>query len=103
MGPYWYESKDDPTMLERMSVTTNTLIMATMSVGLGEITDKNAEEFHRRLSWMERNGAYRVSRDGEPVAFTLDEVRAHIGMTTNVSNETKAKWNKRMKVMKEAA
>jgi hypothetical protein len=103
MGPFWYESKDDATMLERMTVTTNTLIFATMSVGLGEITEKNAEEFHRRLSWLEREGAYRLNGDGEPVPFSLDEVRANIGMTTNVSNETKAKWNKRMKVTKGAA
>jgi hypothetical protein len=102
MGPYWYESKDDPNTLERLSVTTHTLIFATMAVGLGSITEKNAEEFYRRLAWVERGGAFRRSAEGD-VPFTLDEVRAHIGMTTNVSDETKTKWNKRMNVTKEAA
>lgn len=102
MGPFWYESKDDATMLERMSVTTQTLIFATMSVGLGSITEKNAEEFYRRLAWVERDGAFRRSSEGD-VPFTLEDVKAHIGMTTNVSDETKSKWNKRMKVTKEAA
>jgi hypothetical protein len=102
MGPYWYVSKDDPNTIERLTVTTQTLIFATMAVGLGTISEKNAEEFHRRLAWVERGGAFRRSAEGD-VPFTLDEVRAHVGMTTNVSDETKTKWNKRMNVTKEAA
>ena len=96
MGPYWYVSKDDPAVLERMSVTTHTLIFATMSVCMGEITAKNAAEFFRRLSEVEREGAFRKSADGD-VPYTLDEVQAHIGLSTNVSTLNKREWNARQK------
>lgn len=96
MGPYWYESKDDPSVLERLTVTTHTLIFATMSVCMGTITAKNAEEFHRRLSEVEREGAFRKSAEGD-VPFTLEEVKAHIGLSTNVSTLTKREWNARQK------
>ena len=96
MGPYWYVSKDDPTVLERMSVTTHTLIFATMSVCMGSITEKNAEEFFRRLSEVESEGAFRKSVDGD-VPFTLEEVQAHIGLSTNVSTLNKREWNARQK------
>lgn len=101
MGPFWYESKDDATMLERMSVTTNTIIMATMSVGLGSITEKNASEFYMRLHMLETVfGAYRRDGEGNDHLFTLKEVRAHIGLTTNVSNETNAAFHKRLEKTK---
>jgi hypothetical protein len=96
MGPFWYESKDDPTMLERLSVTTHTLIFATLSVDMGSITEKNADEFFRRLSEVEREGAYRKSAFGD-VPFTLEEVKAHIGLTTNVATMTKRQWAAKQK------
>ncbi len=96
MGPGWHVCKDDPDTIERMSVTTHTLIFATMSVDMGSITEKNADEFYRRLTVVERDGAFRRSEDG-PVPFTLDEVKAHIGLTTNVATMPKRAWDAKRK------
>jgi hypothetical protein len=99
MGPNWAVDRDDPTgrAATRLSVTTNTLIWASMLVGLPSITEANAERWFKRLATVEaHNGAYR-SRDGEDVFFTLDEVKAHIGLSTNVSTETDAAFRAKVK------
>jgi hypothetical protein len=96
MGPHWAADEDSRTA-SRLSVTTNTLIWASLLVGLPEITEKNAERWYKRLATVEaHNGAYR-SRDGEDVLFTLDEVRAHIGLSTNVSTETDATFRAKVR------
>ena len=94
MGPDWRYADDTKTSLTRLSATTQTLIFATMSVGIGHITEKNAEEFYTRLAMLERvDGAMR-RRGGEPMCFTRDEVRAHIGLRTNVfPEESKATFH----------
>jgi hypothetical protein len=86
-----------------MNPTTETLIWATMIVGLPSISEKDAQEFYWRLRFYEQTqGALRNkwksegSDDVEPVYFTADEVRAHIGLGTNASRETRAAWVKRM-------
>jgi hypothetical protein len=107
MGPYWHAPDTDPwmeqdydkskyTLLKRMNVTTHTLILAMMSIDIGTITEKNADEVFRRLSVVEQEGAFRNSQYG-PVPFTLEEVKAHIGLTTNVATLTKAKWAAKQK------
>ena len=90
MGPNWGLDNADATgrTAISMSVTTNMLIWASMLVGLPTITEKNAEKWHARLAAVEaRNGAYRT-RDGEDLPFSLEEVKAHVGLSTNVSTET---------------
>ena len=85
-----------------MKGVTETLIWATMIVGLPDITEKNAEEFYFRIRFYERTqGALRTrfSADGEditPVFVSADEVRKHIGLGTNASRETRPAWIKRM-------
>jgi hypothetical protein len=82
---------------------TDTLVWATMSVGLREITEKNADLFYARLETYERLfGPFMWSYDpvGEenrkPRPITPQDVRDHIGLRTNVSSETHAVWWKRM-------
>ena len=107
MGPYWHAPETDAwmeqdydkskyTLLKRMKVTTHTLIFATLSVDMGSITEKNADEFFRRLSEIEQEGAFRKSPYGD-VPFTLEEVKAHIGLTTNVATMTKRQWAAKQK------
>lgn len=89
-----YESTcyDDTGM---MRPVTHSLIYATIVVGLGEITEKNAEEFYARLNCWERlNGTYMRNAEG-PIFITPAEVRAHIGLKTNVPNETPTQFVKR--------
>lgn len=64
------------------------MIWATMSVGIGRITEKNAAEFYARLALLRKI-------DGAP-EITPEQVRWHIGLRTNVSDESRAQFLKRL-------
>jgi hypothetical protein len=84
----------------KMNPVTSALVFATMGVGLGSITERNAEEFGWRLALWQRlfNPLLVEVVDDEFVAkdLTIDDVRAHVGLHTNVSDETRPRWLKRM-------
>jgi hypothetical protein len=79
--------------------TIDMLIYCTMFVGMGEITEKNFVEFFTRVHLLEKvNGTFLKQFDGDklnPHEITLDDVRNMIGLKTNVSTETRAKFMKR--------
>lgn len=70
------------------AVVTEVLVFGTMAVDMGEITEANHEEFFRRLTlWHSWVGAPVTSFETGEVEYlfiTLDEVKAHIGLRTNV-------------------
>lgn len=81
---------------------TYTLIMATMLVGIGEITGETAGEFYARLhTWEVLHGSFvqaedEVTGQRTDTPITPEQVRDHIGLRTNVfPMETRAKWLKR--------
>jgi hypothetical protein len=80
-----------------ISLVTETIIFATMNTGIGEITEDNAAEFYARASlWESVFGAARGNDKGE-ILITPQEVRDHIGLTTNVfPRESDTKWRKRV-------
>ena len=82
----------------KVNVVTETLIWATMIIGVNGITEKNAEEFFFRISLREKlHGALRRDWSGEnpvDVFVTWDEVKTHIGLGTNATNMTRAKFIK---------
>lgn len=98
---------------EGLSQITETFIWATMAVGIGNLTEAEAPEFYARIRLYEAaNGAFlreaRKGEDGEPLLdadgnvlhwderlITEQDVRDHIGLSTNVSKETRAAWLKR--------
>lgn len=85
-----------------MNPVTDALIMATMGVGLGSIAEKNAAEFYARLSLGESlYGPHliRPQEDGtrKPRPITAEEVRAHTGLSCNVSDESRTKWLQRIR------
>jgi hypothetical protein len=89
---------EDPTE-QRVTVTTWKLIEAThFVVRMSSITEKNAEEFFRRLNLYETTFhtlRYRFTEGKrEPLFYTLDEVKAHIGLYTNSSTKTKRQWER---------
>jgi hypothetical protein len=100
-GPSWVWVGEGQTAIERVSPTTFCLIFAAMVVQLGEITEANVDEWFRRLSTLENtHGAYRTRRDGDlnmPHPYTLDEVRAHIGLCVNVADVSPRKWDAQIK------
>jgi len=82
----------------KVNAVTETLIWASMIIGVSDITEKNAEEFFFRISMREKlHGALRRDWSGEnpvDVFVTWGEVEAHIGLGTNATNMTRAKFIK---------
>ena len=68
-------------------------IWGCMIIDLGEITEKNAEEWEWRYRFMVKlNGAHyykRVGKEDVPYIPTIEEVRKRVGLHTNVSNRTR--------------
>ena len=85
---------------ERMDPLTHALIWAPMGIQMGSITEDNYGEFWARVSLMEKlSGPFLHRRaqgaEGwEPRPITLDEVKTHVGLKTNVSDEGWASWAK---------
>jgi len=79
----------------------NTIVLSTMIVGLGEITEKNYNKFYNRLNTCERlNGAFLWDSDTKtPMYIQEEDVKRMIGLKVNVGNDTKAKFISRVKRM----
>ena len=93
MGPDWAWTDDKQTSVTRMGVTTHCLLFAGIHVGLSAITEANWQAYFERLSTVEQVlGPFRQSEEG-PVFFTAEDVKAHIGLSTNVGDESPAKFN----------
>lgn len=78
---------------------TTSLIWSTIAVGLGEISESNAEKFYGRLRCYEKLfGAFMYRAEGHvgDPWITPEEVIQHIGLTTNVSDESDTKWRTRI-------
>jgi hypothetical protein len=73
---------------------TDSLIWNCMFTGLGEITEKNVDEFAARLAILRmKHGPELRYGDGSSVALTHKDVENHIGLRTNAFPvKTRAKW-----------
>lgn len=80
----------------RLNGITHSLIWISMRVGIQKITEKNVDEFFRRVREIEKDGAWMQSPDG-PVYFTREDIVRHIGLGTNVTPMTKRTFDARMK------
>jgi hypothetical protein len=76
-----------------MNRKTEDLIFATMTIALGEITQKNHIEFYTRIMM------YKFLSPSALKGITLDDVKAHIGLKTNVADTTPLKFNKKLGLM----
>jgi hypothetical protein len=70
---------------------TRDIIFSTISAGIGVITEKNYVEFYLRVAAADAMSQW---PKGEPI--TLDDVKRHIGLRTNVTFEPAGKWFKRI-------
>lgn len=80
-----------------MSLRTQAIIFGTMYVGMSEITEDNAEEFFRRIRFYETVfGPVRIfpANAEKKIMLTAQDIRDHIGLSTNASNLTEAKFKK---------
>lgn len=79
---------------------TEALIWLTMAVDIGKITEENAIEFYARVSLWENMFTPMLSsfEDHKKVyhKITPEDVKKHIGLSTNVSKISDAAWRKRM-------
>ena len=94
---------------KRLNPVTETLLNATMLIGLNSITKKNFEEFHLRIletsSTLFDGGGWLSRSDGEKeTSFnpTLKEVQDHIGLTTNAITKTRKQWEAQLAKHREA-
>ena len=65
--------------------STYYLIMGSMAIGIGEITEKNYGEVFTRHMFLHQI-------INTPRKITLEQVYNNIGLKTNVAFETKARW-----------
>jgi hypothetical protein len=80
----------------RMNPITHSIIFATMAVDVGQITAKNADDFFERLDLIQREaGGLLFEPDRSPYWITRENVRAHIGLRTNVPDMPRKRWNKK--------
>ena len=98
-GSNWGWADDEETRLSRIRPQTDALIWGTMSIGIGEITQENYREVCERYHVFERVLGARLSQFNEEtgkreeVFTTLEVIKAHIGLRTNVfPNKTKTKF-----------
>lgn len=86
-----------PPRGEYMNPVTYTLITLTMSIGMGKLTKANAAEFYARATLSDKlYGPLLGNEDGSPRAITPEDVLAHVGLTTNVIDEARGPWLKRI-------
>lgn len=83
MGPAWYEDEETGEV-RVMNHVTNGLIWMMMSLGCeGKITTKNVDLVVEQVAvWQFVNGAY-FKKEGKPWYITEDDVRRHVGLSTN--------------------
>lgn len=89
------DSKEGEEPKFRVSPITEVLIWRTMVVDMGKITPENVNEFAWRLMLYEKVFGGAIFDNGEERALTYEEVRAHIGLVTNVSTTSRTAWRKR--------
>ena len=74
-----------------LNPVTNVLVWYTLVIGMGTITKRNADEFFERVRRFEELSGPGLHADGKPRPITLEDVRGHIGLETNVF----PKWSER--------
>ena len=84
----------DQLTKEEMQVR-EVLIWATIGIGMSKITEKNYREFFARVNFSEKvGGAWTHGEGMKPVYITIEDVRRFIGLYTNASEYSRAKFIK---------
>ena len=96
-----YDSKvEDGKKVYRLKQETDALIWITMGIGIDRITEKNIKKFCLRLGMLEEidgHYLYETDADGERHNVLTERViRKYIGLSTNASLLTDAKFERRV-------
>ncbi len=99
---YFKNNPDELWVNDDLNVETKSLVFGTMSIGIGHITEKNYLDFYARWKVLEKMDPsfylYSTFIDSQKMYhhLTVDVVKKHIGLATNVSYESNTKWSERM-------
>ena len=89
-GTVCYKGKGDNRELREI---TSVIIFLTMPVGINEITSKNVDEFCWRLEVLKMLDEAKYGQAAPNTLWpTHEDVRRHIGLNTNASRMTEAKF-----------
>jgi hypothetical protein len=73
------------------------IIFGTMSIGVGEISEKTLPEVVARFEfYQDVVGALLLNEHGQPRRVTAADLKRRVGLRTNVSKEPEGKWVKRL-------
>ena len=92
--PLYWNTKDVKidTNDDAIWPVTNALIWGTMSIGMNSISEVDWKEFYTRCHIIEAIHGNWLVKDGKPRLITPQDVYDHIGLSTNASNMTNAKF-----------
>ena len=92
--------KDENTGEENETVClswqTDSLIWASMSIGMGSITKTNWREFYLRMLLDPFSRVHREAHIGKGDVIGPQDVYNHIGLRTNASSKTRAQYLKQL-------
>ena len=88
----WVDAGDKRRKLD---ARTESLVFLTMAVGLDAITEPNYREFFCRIRMLEKmSGAFFVGDADKDNFFTLEHIKRRIGLVTNATAKTQARFYK---------
>lgn len=87
---------EDGKPLYRLNPVTDSLVWALMAIRKSRITKANAHEVFCRLAAYEGVMGSFLMKKNKPRPLTFTDVRDHIGLATNVLDETNAQFMKKL-------
>lgn len=88
------EVADFENLTDNELVTRDSLIWATIPVGINNLTQERVDDFFARVSFIEKTqGTYRHDSKGS-LPFTREDVQRFVGLRTNASPKTEAAFRK---------
>lgn len=76
-----------------MNIVTQAIIFYTIPLGINLITEQNADKFFDRMEFYDKvNGCLMYDSEGNDRPITAEEVKAHIGLSTNAAELSGAKF-----------
>lgn len=97
----WVEDKEWGG--KKLEGITFVMGMCTISIGMPHLTAANKGEFLRRIRVMEEIHGPLMNQGPTPVLFTEEDIERRIGLRTNATEYSKAKFAKIMMVQHERA
>ena len=98
-----WDIKEVENWKELDSSTTESIVWMAMDIGIGRINEKTIDEFIRRtmiVQWMMRYAPRRrfdeETKKRTDIWITPKDIRDRMGLSTNVSKESKAWFKKRV-------